>query len=91
MAVVKLGSAEEAKMVMENKKKLKGGRISIEKELSWEEKRTKWRLQQIAIKEVTKGRRVWVGKEKLRIEGTWWIWDKKSEELRDGLGRRLEE
>lgn len=91
MAVVRLGSAEEKRRVMENKKKLKGGKIWIDEDLSWKERRARYRLRQIAIREEAKGARVWIGKGRLCIEGVWWLWDEEKEELRDNKGRKWEE
>lgn len=34
-----------------------------------------------------KGKKVWRGYGKLRMEGQWWVWDEEGEVLRDGKGR----
>lgn len=47
-------------------------------------------MRQIAWKEEAKGRRVWIGKGELKIEGKWWRWDEVREERRDEGGRRWE-
>ncbi|XP_036144955.1 golgin subfamily A member 6-like protein 6 [Monomorium pharaonis] len=69
-------------------KKAEGGRIWIEEDLSWEERRIRWKLKQIAAKEGAKEASVWISKGKLRINGVWWWWDEAKEELRDGRGRK---
>lgn len=91
MAVAELGSAEERKRMMDNKRKLKGGKVWIEQDLTWRERKARWKLRQIAAKEKARGNRVWAGRGKLRIEGKWWIWDEEREELRDERGRIWEE
>lgn len=73
------------------KKSLRGRAIWIKEDLIWNERKTIWRLRQIAWKEEAKGRRVWIGKGELKIEGKWWRWDEVREELRDegeDAGRR---
>lgn len=69
---------------------MRGKAIWIKEDLTWNEKKTIWRLRQIAWKEEAKGRRVWIGKGELKIEGKWWRWDEVREELRDEGGRRWE-
>lgn len=72
------------------KKSLRGRAIWIKEDLTWNERKTIWRLRQIAWKEEAKGRRVWIGKGELKIEGKW-RWDEVREELRDegeDAGRR---
>lgn len=58
--------------------------------LTWNERKTRWRLRQIALKKEVKGRRVWIGKEELKIDGKWWRWDEVKEELSDEGERRWE-
>lgn len=69
---------------------MRGRAIWIKEDLTWNERKTIWRLRQIAWKEEAKGRRVWIGKGELKIEGKWWRWDEIREELRYEGGRRWE-
>lgn len=87
MVIVRLGSEEEKRRVMKGKKKLKGGKIWIMEDLTWKERRTKWRLRELARAEEGKGNRVWIGSEKISINGQWWFWDEKGEKLVDVRGR----
>lgn len=89
MVVVKLGSEGEKKEVMEKKKMLKGRKIWIEEDLTWEERRVRWRLREIAREEERRGRKVWVGQDKIKIEGEWWWWNREREVLVDGMGRAM--
>lgn len=91
MALVSLRNMEEKRKVWEMKKSLRGRTICIE-DLTWNKRKTRWRLRQIALKEEVKGRRVWIrelkGKGELKIDGKWWRWDEVKKELRDEGGRR---
>lgn len=91
LLIVKVGSEEEKRRVMQNKWKLKGGDIWIEEDLTWEERKIKWMIRRVAWKEEAEGRRVRVGQGKVWIEGVWWVWDEWRGELRDGRGRSWEE
>lgn len=44
MVVIRLGSREQKRQVIEKKKKLKGRRVRIEDDPTWAEKRMKWRI-----------------------------------------------
>jgi len=63
-AVVTLGSIEQKRQVMENKKKLKG-----REDLTWEERKIRWKLREIARREEGEGRRVRIGYGGLQIDG----------------------
>jgi len=41
--------------------------------------------------EERKGKRVWIGYGKIRIEGQWWRWDEEEERLKDDKGNVREE
>lgn len=56
--------------------------------MTWEERRTKWRLRKIAVNEKIRERKVKVGQVRILIEGVWWKWNKEKEEMRDGKGRK---
>ena len=72
---------------MEGKRKLKGEKIWIAEDLTWGERKMKWRLRGIAREEIGKGNRVWVGFDKIIINEKWWFWDAERETLVDGRGR----
>jgi len=73
MAVVRLKSEAEKEEVMSRKKGLKGEKIWIEDDLTWKERQSKWKMREVAIAEERKGARVFVGNNKMRIEGEWWF------------------
>lgn len=70
MVTVKVGDEEEKKEVLEKKGKLRGKRIWVEEDLTWGERRVKWKLREIAREEVMQGRRV--VQNRVRIKGEWW-------------------
>ncbi|XP_070168832.1 uncharacterized protein PF3D7_1120000-like [Polyergus mexicanus] len=86
MAVVTLGSMEQKRQVMENKKKLRGREERIEDDLTWEERKVRWRLREIARKEEGEGRRVRIGNGGLQIDGKWWKWNEEEEVLKSERG-----
>lgn len=88
MVVVRLGSREQKRQVMEKKRKLKGRKERIEDDLTWEERKMKWKVEEIAEKERRKGNRVWTGYGKIRINEKWWKWDEEEGCLRDWKGER---
>lgn len=52
---------------------------------TWKERRMRWRLEEIARNEERKGKRVWIGYGRIRIEEQW-RWDEEEKVLRDGKG-----
>lgn len=71
MLLVRLGSEEQKWEVMEKKKNLRGRKERILKDLSWGERRIRWRLGKIARMEEVKGRRIWVRGGRIRIGDQW--------------------
>ncbi|KMQ82440.1 1-phosphatidylinositol- -bisphosphate phosphodiesterase gamma-1, partial [Lasius niger] len=55
MVVVKLGSRKQKRDVMEKKKGLKGKKIRIEDDLTWEERKIRWKIREIAEEKRRKG------------------------------------
>ena len=86
--LVKIGSEQERKEVLE-KKRLKGREERIEKDLTWREKERRWLIEQRSWEEKKKGSVVWVGRDRLWINGELWCWDEDLDELREG-GRSQE-
>jgi len=86
MLLVRLGSEEQKWEVMEKKKNLRGRKERILEDLSWRERRVRWRLGEIARMEEAKGRRVWVRGGRIRIGDQWWRWNDEGEVLRDERG-----
>jgi len=69
---VKLGSEEQ-----------RGRRERIMKDWTWKERKMRWRLEEIARLEEGKGRKVWVGYGKIKIDEVWWKWDEEEEVLKN--------
>lgn len=85
--VVKVGSEEEKSRIMQNKWKLKGSDIWLNDDLSWEERRIRWKIMQVAKNEQEEGRKVRIGQGRLWIDGKWWTWDEEKGDLRDVRGQ----
>lgn len=67
-----------------------GLRERIMEDWTWKERRMRWRLEEIARKEESAGRKVRIGYGRIRIGNTWWRWDEEEEVLRDEEGRTRE-
>lgn len=48
-------------------------------------------MEEIAREEEGKGKKVWVGYDKIKIDEKWWRWDEEGEVLRDGRGNKMGE
>lgn len=44
--------------------------------------RERWKMREIAKREEEKENKVWVGNNKVWINGEWWVWDERKEVLR---------
>jgi len=88
LVIVRLKSEEMRGRVLSNKRKLKGGEIWIDEDLTWEERRSRWKIRRIVREEEAKGKRVRATQEGVWIEGIWWRWDEEVEGLRDAGGRK---
>lgn len=98
MLWVKLGSEEQRREVMLRKRNLGSRRERITEDMTWRERKMKWRLEEIAREEIRKGKRAWVGYGRIKIEEEWWLWDerekvlkKEKREMRGERQERLEE
>jgi len=69
---LRVGSKEEKRRIMQSKWKLKGEEVRIEEDLTWEERRIKWRIRQCAMREEEKGKRVRMRHRGIWVEGKWW-------------------
>lgn len=67
MIWVRLENAEQRRKVMERKKRLRGRKERIVEDLTWKERKMRWKLEDIARMEERRGKRVWVGYGKIRI------------------------
>lgn len=57
---------------MERKGRLKGKKIWIEEDLTWEEQTVRWRLREVTKVEMERGRKVLTAHDRIRIDGEWW-------------------
>ncbi|KAL6418362.1 hypothetical protein ACFW04_012184 [Cataglyphis niger] len=86
MMVVRLKNEDQKREVWNKKKLLKGRKERILEDWTWKERRMRWSLERIAKEEKRKGRKVWIGYGKIKIDEKWWRWDEEEEVLKDGNG-----
>lgn len=72
MLLVKLKNAEQKWEIFADKRKLKGRKERISEDLTWRERKIRWRMGEIVKKEASKERRILVKGIRMRIEGQWW-------------------
>lgn len=87
MLLVRLKNKEQRWEVMGGKRNLRGRRERIWEDLSFREKKIRWKLGRIARREEEMESRAWVSGGKIRIEWKWWMWDERREELIDEKGK----
>ncbi|XP_011706307.1 PREDICTED: golgin subfamily A member 6-like protein 22, partial [Wasmannia auropunctata] len=69
MVVVRVGSEDMKRNILLNKWRLKGKDWWIEEDLTWEERRIRWCIRQVAKKEEMKGKRVKAEQRGVWIDG----------------------
>ncbi|XP_076383165.1 uncharacterized protein LOC117222807 [Megalopta genalis] len=89
--IVKIKTMQQKRDVMERKKILVGRKERIEDDMTWEERKIKWRIRQIVEQERRKGKKVVEGYMKIWMGGERWVWDEKKEVLRNRKGKELKE
>lgn len=57
---------------MELKRKLSDKKERIMENLTWGERRMRWKLEEIAKEEERRGNKTWIGYGKTRINKQWW-------------------
>jgi len=65
MIVVRVENEDMKRNIMRNNWKLKGRAIWIEEDLTWEERKIKWKIREMAKREGIQGKRVRMGQEEL--------------------------
>ncbi|KAL6420868.1 hypothetical protein ACFW04_014384 [Cataglyphis niger] len=68
MIIVRLKNEEQRMEVWNKKKFLKGRKERILEDWTWKKRRMRWSLERIAREEEKKGRKVWIGYGKIRID-----------------------
>lgn len=81
--VAKLGNEEMKKEVMRNKNRLKGGKIFIENDRNWEERKRQEKMNRWAREKRTAGGDVKVGFGRVRVAGVWKAWEEIEREERE--------
>lgn len=83
---VRFQNEEQKRVVMIKKSGLKGRKERIVDDWTWKERKMRWKLEEIARTEMGKGKRVWIGYGRIKIEEKWWRWMEKEEVLVDEKG-----
>lgn len=81
--IVELINWEVKEKIMKEKKKLGGGRVYIDHDMSQEERDVQRKLRERARSEREKGKSVKVGYRKLNIDGKLYIWNEEAREVRE--------
>lgn len=89
MVLVKMRGREEKRKVFEGKRKLKGRLERIEDDMTLEERKVKWKLENVAAEERRKGRRVRLGYMRMWIEEKLLRWDEIEEKLIEVGGKEI--
>jgi len=71
VVVVKMGSEEKKREIMQKKNKLSGGNIFIENDLTWEERKIQREISVWAKQQRAKEKRIKIGYGKIRVNGEW--------------------
>lgn len=89
MIIVRLENVESKREIMRNKFKLKGEKIFIENDLSWEERKIQERINRWVRRQREKGLDVKVGLGRVRVKGIWRAWTEieREEEERTDKGK----
>jgi len=82
---------EQRSEVLKKKSNLKGKRERVVEDWTWKEGRMRWKLEEIARREMRMGRKVVLSYGRLKIDEKWWRWDEEEEVLTDGKGIFREE
>lgn len=73
------------------RKGLKGRKKKILEDWAWKERKMRWKLEEIAKREMGRGKSVWIGYGRIRIDEKWWRWIEEEEVLVDERGVVREE
>ncbi|XP_067214178.1 uncharacterized protein [Linepithema humile] len=66
---IRIENEEKRREIWEKKKTLKGRKERIVEDWTWKERRMRWKLEERAREEERKGKNVWVGYGRIRING----------------------
>jgi len=90
MVVVKFREERMRNEVLEKRSLLKGRKEWIMEDWTWEERKMRWKLEEIAKREEKGGKQVRIGYGRIKVGDQWWRWDEEEEVLRDARGREME-
>lgn len=73
--MARVESEGKKKEIMMNKDKLRGERVFIENDLSWEERKVQEKINKWAKEKRQRGEDIKIALGKVRVEGVWKYWD----------------
>lgn len=71
MIVARIENEEKKEEIMANKNRLRGERIFIKNDLSWEERKVQERINRWAKEKRNRGEDIKIGFGKVRVRGIW--------------------
>lgn len=85
MVLIELKEDQKWEEVMEKKKRLKGRKKKerIGEDLTWTERKMRWKLGEIAKMEGRRGERTWIENRRIKIGDKRWRWDEEKKVLKD--------
>ncbi|EFN89266.1 hypothetical protein EAI_04509 [Harpegnathos saltator] len=85
--MMRMDRVKEEKEIMLRRRELREKGIRIDDDLTWRERKMRWKLEEIAREERERGKSIWGKYGKIQIDGKWWRCNEEEEELRDSEGR----
>jgi len=83
IVVVKFRTEKIRNEVLERRRLLRGRKEKVTEDWTWEERKMRWKLEEIARREERRGKQVRIGYGRIKIGEQWWKWDEEEEVLRD--------
>ncbi|EFN77435.1 hypothetical protein EAI_11094 [Harpegnathos saltator] len=80
--ILKISKIEGKKEIMVRRRELREKGIRIDDDLTWKERKMRWRIENIAREERGTGTNVWVKYRRIRIDGKWWRWNEEEDKLK---------
>lgn len=82
--VLEMDDEEGKAEMLEGRKKLEEEGLEVKEDLTWWERKTRFKLAERASEERARGRRVWMDSRTLKVNGVVWKWDELEEEWQEG-------
>lgn len=83
MVLMRLGVEEQRSETIRKKRNLRERKEKILEDWTWEERKMRWKLEEIVRKAEREKKRIRIEYGRICIDDYWWKWDEKEEVLRD--------